>query len=270
MQWTKKKLSELNETNKRNKIFANKDSRRLRNHYPDSLTITNAGGFPVGVDINNILTINSVPRCKLMSEVLQKTGLVERSGQGVDKMFYHSIMEGKALPDFSGTDPYQVSLTFKAPIIDFDFVKFIRNEQKSRNGNDWLNVFELLMLYKICMRDFTGLDNAIIEKLQKEGLLVMDKGSYRLSGKYASTLSEILRGFNLKHLQMVSECFKTDTYINRAMLKDVFSDILSEKQIRNLIEKMVKADFIISSGGGKYVQYSKAIKFLSFKSGPQD
>ena len=56
--------------------------------------------------MNNILTVNSVPRSKLMSEVLQKTGLVERSGQGVEKMFYNCIMEGEALPDYSGTDSY--------------------------------------------------------------------------------------------------------------------------------------------------------------------
>ena len=74
--------------------------------YLDSITITNAGSFPSGVDMNNILTVNSVPRSKLMSEVLQKTGLVERSGQGVEKMFYNCIMEGKALPDYSGTDSY--------------------------------------------------------------------------------------------------------------------------------------------------------------------
>ena len=33
--------------------------------YPDTLTITNAGGFPSGVDANNILTINSTPRSNL-------------------------------------------------------------------------------------------------------------------------------------------------------------------------------------------------------------
>ena len=44
-------------------------------------------------------------------------------------MFYNCIMEGKALPDYSGTDPYQVNLTFKAPILDAAFVIFIRNEQ---------------------------------------------------------------------------------------------------------------------------------------------
>ena len=60
--------------------------------YPDSITITNAGGFPSGVDMNNILTVNSVPRSKLMSEILQKTGLVERSGQGVDKLYYCNVL----------------------------------------------------------------------------------------------------------------------------------------------------------------------------------
>ena len=53
---------------------------------------------------NNVLTVNSTPRSKRLAEVLQKTGLVEKSGQGVDKMFTNCIMEAKALPDFSGTD----------------------------------------------------------------------------------------------------------------------------------------------------------------------
>ena len=68
---------------------------------PTELTITNAGGFPVGVDKSNVLTVNSTPRSKRLAEVLQKTGLVEKSGQGVDKMFTNCIMEAKPLPDFS-------------------------------------------------------------------------------------------------------------------------------------------------------------------------
>ncbi len=238
--------------------------------YPDTLTITNAGGFPSGVDANNILTINSTPRSKLMSEILQKTGLVERSGQGVDKMFYHCILEGKALPDFGGTDPYQVSLTFKAPILDEGFVRFIRHEQNKREDNKKLNVFELLMLYKVCMRDFENMDSAIAERLSAEGLLIKEDGYYRLSDDYKSSFSEKLKGFNLKHLQMVAECFKSNTYINRSMLKELFGDSLTEKQLKSLISKMEKNDFIERSGGGKYVQYSKTDKFPSFKGGPQD
>ena len=112
-----------------------------------------------------------------MSEILQKTGLVERSGQGVDKMFYNCIMEGKALPDYSGTDPYQVSLTFKAPIQDAAFVIFIRNEQNKRTVAEQLNVFELLTLYKVAMRDYEGLEKHILQKLTEEGLVIDENGS---------------------------------------------------------------------------------------------
>lgn len=233
--------------------------------YPDTLTITNAGGFPSGVDVNNILTINSTPRSKLMSEILQKTGLVERSGQGIDKMFYHCILEGKALPDFSGTDPYQVSLTFKAPILDEGFVRFIRHIQNKREDNKKLNVFELLILYKVCMRDFENMDTAIAERLSSEGLLIKQDGCYRLSDEYKSSFSEKLKGFNLKHLQIVAECFKTNTFINKSMLSEAFGEELSDRQVRFLITKMKKADFIDRHGGGKYIQYSKTAEFPDFK-----
>lgn len=83
---------------------------------PNELTITNAGGFPIGVDKSNVLTVNSTPRSKRMAEVLQKTGLVEKSGQGVDKMFTNCIMEAKPLPDYSDTDNYQVCLKLRAEI----------------------------------------------------------------------------------------------------------------------------------------------------------
>jgi ATP-dependent DNA helicase RecG len=232
--------------------------------YPDSLTITNAGGFPSGVDANNILTINSTPRSKLMSEILQKTGLVERSGQGVDKMFYHCILEGKALPDFGGTDPYQVSLTFKAPILDEGFVRFIRHEQNKREDNKKLNVFELLMLYKVCMRDFESMDSAIAERLSAEGLLIKEDGYYRLSNDYKSSFSEKLKGFNLKHLQMVAECFKTNTFINKSILSEALGEELSDRQVRFLITKMEKAGFIDRKGGGKYIQYSQTTDFPKF------
>ena len=232
--------------------------------YPDSITITNAGGFPSGVDINNILTVNSVPRSKLMSEILQKTGLVERSGQGVDKMFYNCIMEGKALPDYSGTDPFQVSLTFKAPVLDKDFVVFIRNEQSKRTPAEQLNVFELLTLYKIAMRDYEGLEGNILRKLSEEGLVIDENGAYRLSEEYRNEAAEKLKGLNMNHLKSVSDCFRKNGFINRAALKEIFADILSEKQVRAFISKMEDAGIIQKEGAGKYTRYIKTPDFPSF------
>lgn len=108
---------------------------------PMQLTITNAGGFPIGVDKSNVLTVNSTPRSKWLAEVLQKTGLVEKSGQGVDKMFTNCIMEAKPLPDFSATDNYQVSLTLRTEIRSVPFLIYIRQEQTKRLLHHKLNVF---------------------------------------------------------------------------------------------------------------------------------
>lgn len=110
---------------------------------PNELTITNAGGFPIGVDLSNILTVNSTPRSKALTDVLQKTGLVERSGQGVDKMFNRCIMEAKHLPDYKGTDSYQVALTFRTEIRSVPFLVFIRRKQDERPKDNKLNILEL-------------------------------------------------------------------------------------------------------------------------------
>lgn len=48
------------------------------------------------------------------------------------------------------------------------------------------------------------------------------------------------------------------------MLKEVFVDILSEKQIRILISKMEDVGIIQKEGAGKYTRYAKAQEFPSF------
>ena len=155
---------------------------------PELLTITNAGGFPLGVDLENILTVNSTPRSKTLTDVLQKTGLVERSGQGVDKMFTRCIMEAKHLPDYSGTDAYQVALTLRTEIRDTAFLAFIQKTQEERDVNHKLNILELLTLYKVFFGISEGemLDIHIAEKLFVEGLLRKTKtGDFILSNGYS-------------------------------------------------------------------------------------
>jgi ATP-dependent DNA helicase RecG len=81
--------------------------------YPSQITINNPGGFPKGVTLENLLTVSSTPRCRLMTDVLEKTGLVERSGQGVDKIYSITLSEGKSEPDYSNSNIFQVSLNFQ-------------------------------------------------------------------------------------------------------------------------------------------------------------
>ena len=53
-------------------------------------------------------------------------------------------------------------------------------------------------------------------------------------------------------------------FINRAALKEIFADILSEKQVRAFISKMEDAGIIQKEGAGKYTRYIKTPDFPSF------
>ena len=159
---------------------------------PTELTITNAGGFPIGVDKSNVLTVNSTPRSKRLAEVLQKTGLVEKSGQGVDKMFTNCIMEAKPLPDFSGTDNYQVSLKFRTETRDVPFLIYIRQEQNRRPKHHKLNVFQLMAIYNVCFGDGLEVKATTVDELVEEGILLRSRtGKLLMAKEYKKIVAEI-------------------------------------------------------------------------------
>ena len=165
---------------------------------PAELTITNAGGFPIGVDKSNVLTVNSTPRSKRLAEVMQKTGLVEKSGQGVDKMFTNCIMEAKPLPDYSATDNFQVALTLRTEIRNGAFMVYIRQEQNRRPEHHKLNVFQLLALYSVCMGDSVpDVAAAVVDGLVDEGLLVRSKtGKLSMGKEYKAIAKEMSEAKN--------------------------------------------------------------------------
>lgn len=109
--------------------------------YPRRLVIESPGGFPVGINPDNILD-RQAPRNRRIAEALARCGLVERSGQGMNLMFEESIRQGKLRPEFTGTDAYQVVLTLHGQVRDLRFVRFFedvnRQLQASFDVHDFL------------------------------------------------------------------------------------------------------------------------------------
>jgi len=97
-------------------VFVRQFARRLEVESP--------GGFPPGITVENIL-FNQFPRNRRIAEVFDRCGLVERSGQGVRRMFEESIKESKARPDYSGSDDYLVKLTLAGEVQDTRFLRFL-------------------------------------------------------------------------------------------------------------------------------------------------
>lgn len=92
--------------------------------YPRRLEVVSPGGFPPGITPENILD-RQQPRNRLIADAFAKCGLVERAGQGANRIFESCISEGKALPDFTHTDAWQVSLALHGQVLDPRFVQFL-------------------------------------------------------------------------------------------------------------------------------------------------
>ena len=99
--------------------------------FPRKLEIVSPGGFPPGITPENILWKQS-PRNRRIAEALSRCGLVERSGQGVNRMFEECIKESKPWPDFSGSDDYQVVVTLQGEVQDPRFLRFLEKVGKER------------------------------------------------------------------------------------------------------------------------------------------
>jgi ATP-dependent DNA helicase RecG len=98
---------------------------------PDQLKIISPGGLPPGVTPDNILWSHS-PRNKRVAEQLERCGLVERSGQGMDRMYEQSILEAKPLPDFDGTNEFRVVVTLSGLVRDPNFLAFLERVGRER------------------------------------------------------------------------------------------------------------------------------------------
>ena len=238
----------------------------------NSLTIINPGGFPLGVEVENLLTVPSTPRNRLLTDVLQKTGIVERSGQGVDKIYYQMLKDGKREPDYTKSDDFQVELQLSAVIEDKAFARFIGGIQQELSNDEKLSVHEVIHLNHIRSDNRTfHFDNKIIQRLLKRSLIEKHGKTrgmyYTLSriyyeytdekGKYSKTDWDNEQAFMLmiQHLQKF-ESAKMKDFV------DIFDGRLSRKQVRNIVENLVNNRQLNKNGTGKGTFYTVGENFV--------
>jgi ATP-dependent DNA helicase RecG len=251
-----------------------KTSEIVIKQFPQRLDIINAGGFPIGVNLENLLKTPSTPRNRLLADVLQKTGIVERSGQGVDKIFYNTLIEGKAEPDYTKSDYFQVNLKLSAAIEDRAFALFIVAVQEELPETEKLSVSEVITLNmikkNIAKKD---LDIEIVSKLL-EKKLIEKRGKtnaifYILSKDYYEFTDEKAKYYNLQELDESEVLTKILQFLSKegkAKMKDfvgLFEDKLSRKQVRFRVEKFVINRILEQKGEGSSSIYEIANDYLN-------
>ncbi len=228
--------------------------------FPNKITINNPGGFPKGVTIENILTVSSTPRSRLMTEILEKAGLVERSGQGVDKIFSITLSEGKTEPDYKNSDMFQVSLTLRTEIIDKAFHVFISQYQNS-NKEPKLGVEQIIILCKIRQGVFQHLKPEIVTQLEKSGLIQRVSGHtsrYILSEEYHHLLKESLKIGKRYIVNEVEQMLLLlqGNKLKMGELEKVLKDSLNRNQIKYLTGKLFEDKILNKNGKGSGMTYA--------------
>jgi ATP-dependent DNA helicase RecG len=160
--------------------------------FPKKMEIVSPGGFPEGITTENLL-YQQAPRNRKISEVLAKCGLVERSGQGFDKIYTACVKETKPLPDFSKTDVYYVFLTLHGIVQDHAFLQYLekigQETQKSFYVDDFLTL-EYLRTGKslpenLKQRVFRLRESGIIELVGRGrgSRYILSKNLYNFAGR---------------------------------------------------------------------------------------
>lgn len=168
------------------------------------LTISSAGGFVEGVNIENLLVVSPRSRNPLLADVMKRIGLAERTGRGIDRIFEGMLRYGRPAPDYSMSDNSTVSVFMSNASADIEFVRMII-EQEEKTGD--MPIDSLIILSRL--RDERRLTTAnfissiqkseaqvraILERLTETGLIEahsQGRGrSYTLSSRVYHQLGE--------------------------------------------------------------------------------
>jgi len=138
-------------------------------HTPRQMVVSNPGGFPEGITPENILTAEPKQRNRLLAEIFEKVGLVDRAGTGRRRIFIPSLSFGKKQPLYEA-DEYTVKLTIFDGSFDERMAAFVANRQ--REGYD-LSLEALLLLSSL--KEHPDMDTRTAAKLlQRSGTHARD------------------------------------------------------------------------------------------------
>lgn len=219
----------------------------------EKFVVTSPGGFLPGITPENII-YKTQWRNRRLAEALEKVGLVERSGQGLNDIFEKTIRDGKGMPELSKSDAFSVTLEIPAKVQDQNFILFLENVNKEKNIS--LNLDYIFELEKI--RENKKSDNlerrrkmsemGIIEKVGKgRGTkYILSHRYYQFSGRPG--IHTRLRGTSREQKkQLILNHLENNYRGTLADFKDVFPE-LKPMSISNLLRELKKEEKITYIG----------------------
>ncbi|MCC7555175.1 MAG: putative DNA binding domain-containing protein [Methanoculleus marisnigri] len=130
-----------------NNAILHRDYTRLDSVYVqlhhDHILMTNPGGFPAGITVENILVHEPKPRNPRLAEAFKRIGIIEQTGRGVDKIYMGQLRYGRPAPDYTRSDADSVRIVLHGGKASLEFSAFVYEQDKHGSR---LSLDELMIL----------------------------------------------------------------------------------------------------------------------------
>jgi ATP-dependent DNA helicase RecG len=243
--------------------------------HADRIEISNPGGFPEGVRLDNLLVTSPRPRNPLLADAFKRAGIVERTGRGIDAIFYEQLRNGHPAPSYGLSTNTDVALVLPGGKANLEFARLVTEESRSDRPLGLDHLLILNRLWSERQLDAAGAA-ALIQKPETEALsafrrlvdtgLVEPRGQrkdglYHLSAATCGRLGEKAayvrqRGTEmLQQEQMVLQFVEKHGSITRREVADLCK--LSPDRAYRLLVRLAKQGALRSEQKGKGTRYTR-------------
>ncbi|MGH2586144.1 MAG: ATP-binding protein [Dehalococcoidia bacterium] len=237
------------------------------------LEISNPGGFPEGVRLDNLLVTPPRPRNPLLADAFKRAGIVERTARGIDTIFEEQLRSGRPAPSYDRSTEAAVVLVLPGGRANLDFVRLVVEQNQT---GDPLGLDDLLTLNHLWLeRRLTTTHvatliqkpeaeaRAVLERLVEVGLVVsrgerqtrsyhLSASTYRRLGAEAEYVRQ--RGFEpLQQEQMVLQFVQAHDRITRGQVAELCQ--MSSLGARALLARMVRRGLLQQRGTRRTAYY---------------
>ena len=243
--------------------------------HSDRIEISNPGGFPEGVRLDNLLVTAPRPRNPLLADAFKRAGIVERTARGIDTIFYEQLRNGRPAPSYARSDSAGVVAVIPGGEANLDFVRLLVTEAQSGRVP---SLDELLILNSLwherslVTEDATRLTQkpeaetrATLHRLVEAGLVEergqkkgrtwhLSAAAYRALGDKAAYVRQ--RGFEpLQQEQMVLQYVGKHGRITRREAAELCR--IGPYQATRLLNRLVKDGRLLRHGERKGAWYER-------------
>jgi len=111
--------------------------------HDDRIEISNPGGFPEGVRLDNLLVTQPRPRNPLLADAFKRAGVVERTARGIDTIFFEQLRNGRPAPSYARSNETGVVLVLPGGKANLAFARLVAEESQAQRP---LGLDDLLLL----------------------------------------------------------------------------------------------------------------------------